>query len=119
MAGGVEVGSMKSFLSMCYDWRVLAGLAGVAVWVWIVAPELILGVLPLLLLAACPLSMVVMVWMMRGQHAGPGTMDPQTRLAALEHEQARLAAEVARARAEAAAASPAETDRMPERARSS
>lgn len=109
---------MKSFLSLCYDWRVLAGLAGVAVWVWIVAPELILGVLPLLLLAACPLSMVVMAWMMRGQHAGPGTVDPQTRLAALERAQARLAAEIVQARADAAA-SPPEADRLPERARSS
>lgn len=109
---------MKRFLSMCYDWRVLAGLAGVAGTVWIVAPDLILGVLPLLLLAACPLSMIVMAWMMRGQHSGPSTVDPQTRLAALEREQARLAMEVTRARADAAVISTAVEDRQPERARS-
>lgn len=110
---------MKSLLRMCYDWRVLAGLAGAGVWVWIVAPELIFGVLPLLLLAACPLSMVVMAWMMRGQHAGPGTVDPQTRLAALEREKARLAAEITRAEADAAVVSADDKDRLQEPARSS
>lgn len=45
---------------MCLNWKVLAGLAAVGLGVWIVAPELVGAALPLLLLAACPLSMLLM-----------------------------------------------------------
>jgi hypothetical protein len=45
---------------MCFNWKVLAGLAGVGLAVWIVAPNLVGAALPLLLVAACPLSMLLM-----------------------------------------------------------
>ena len=45
---------------MCFNWKVLAGLAAVGLGVWIVAPDLVGAALPLLLLAACPLSMLLM-----------------------------------------------------------
>lgn len=45
---------------MCLNWKVLAGLAGVGLVVWIVAPNLVAAALPLLLVAACPLSMLLM-----------------------------------------------------------
>ena len=64
--------------SMCLNWKVLAGLAVVGLGVWIVAPELVGAALPLLLLAACPLSMLLMGRGMMGgqcptptQQAGP------------------------------------------------
>lgn len=48
---------------MCFNWKVVAGLAAVGVGIWVVRPSLIAAALPLLLLAACPLSML---FMMRG-----------------------------------------------------
>ena len=59
--------SMFTFLGMCLDWRVLIGLAVVGVAVWVIAPKFLLVVIPLLLVAACPLSML---FMMRHMHAG-------------------------------------------------
>jgi len=45
---------------MCFNWKVIAGLAGVGLAVWVVAPNLVGAALPLLLVAACPLSMLLM-----------------------------------------------------------
>lgn len=53
---------MKIF-GMCLNWKVLAGLAVVAVGLFVVAPQLALSALPILLVLACPLSML---FMMRG-----------------------------------------------------
>lgn len=53
---------MKAF-GLCLNWKVVAGLALVAVGVWLFAPHLIGAALPLLVVAACPLSMF---FMMRG-----------------------------------------------------
>ncbi len=93
---------MKSVLGMCLDWRVLTGLGAVALGVWLVAPQYILGALPLLLILACPLSMVLMAVMMRGSMGGEMQMNPADQLATLEGQQAKLAAEIAQARAELA-----------------
>jgi len=60
-------GSMLSMLFMCLNWKVVAALAVVGLIVGIVAPQLLLGVIPLLILAACPLSML---FMMRGMQGG-------------------------------------------------
>src|SRR6266568_2908202 len=73
---------------MCLDWRVLTGLGAVAVGIWLVAPQYVLGALPLLLVLACPLSMVAMAVMMRGSMDGERTLSPAERLAALERKQA-------------------------------
>lgn len=62
-------------LKMCLNWKVLAGLAAVGVGIYLAAPALLVGALPLLLLAACPLSMLLMMWSMR--HAqGQGRQTP-------------------------------------------
>lgn len=42
---------------MCFNRKVIAGLAGVAIFVVMVAPALLSRALPLLFLTACPLSM--------------------------------------------------------------
>ena len=104
---------MKSVLGMCFDWRVLLSLGVVGLGIWTVAPQVIGAALPLLLVAACPLSMLVMAWMMRGS-MGMGDRkpsDPLVRLHALEREQARLDVEIARARADLAVVRPEPTKR--------
>ncbi len=52
---------MKKALQMCLNWKVLAGLGGVAVIVWLVAPKAVLGVLPFLVFLACPISMLLVM----------------------------------------------------------
>lgn len=52
---------MGEMLRMCLNWKVIAGLALVGMGVWVVAPNLLIGTLPFLALAACPLSMMFMV----------------------------------------------------------
>ncbi len=80
--------SVYSLFGMCLNWKVLAGLAVVGVVVWIVAPQFVLGAIPLLLLAACPLSMV---FMMRGKQGGgsQGALPPAQRSQAPAMEQTR------------------------------
>lgn len=104
---------MVKVFGMCFNPRVLAGLALVGAAVWAVAPGAILAVLPLLVLALCPLSMLAMVWMMRGtMSSNNAAQDPATKLAGLEREQVRLRLEIARTRAEAAAV-PEQTEVRP------
>jgi hypothetical protein len=55
-------------LKHCLNWKVIAGLAGVGVGIYLVAPDLVVAALPILLLAACPLSMLIMMWGMQGAH---------------------------------------------------
>ena len=58
-----------SLASICLNPKVIAGLIVVAVAVFIFIPEIAIGVLPLLLIAACPLSMLLMGGaMMRGHN---------------------------------------------------
>lgn len=87
------------FGGMCFSWKVIGGLVAVGVGVWIVAPNLVVGVVPLLAIAACPLSMMFMMrGMSGGQHDGGypiESQDKRTRdLATLKAEHARLTAEL-------------------------
>lgn len=105
---------MKSIFGMCFNWKVLAGLAFAGVGLLMVAPGVVIGALPLLLLAACPLSMVLM---MRGGHghgqpharAADGLPQQKTResleqrLAALHEEERRLQGELSSREADAIA----------------
>src|SRR5713226_689507 len=94
---------MRNLLGMCFDWRVLTGLAAVGVGIWLVAPQLVAPALPILVVLICPLSMLLMMRMMGNSTAQTGpAISPTERLAALEREQARLDAEIARTRAELA-----------------
>jgi hypothetical protein len=101
----MEVGVGK-MLRMCLNWKVLAGLALVAAGVWTYRPDLFGAALPLLLLAACPLSML---WMMRsmnhGQDAGTSAQPPtlpddpavlRARMNRLAAEQERVSEHLAR-----------------------
>ena len=53
-------------MQMCLNWKVLLGLVAVALLVGVVAPQLLWSALPVLLVLACPLSMLFMMGRMRG-----------------------------------------------------
>src|SRR5260370_9575928 len=67
--------SPLQMLFMCLNWKVAAGLAVGGVIVWVVAPQFLLGPIPLLIVAACPLSML---FMMRGMQGGGDQTTQQT-----------------------------------------
>ena len=86
---------------MCINKKVVAGLAVAGVALYLVAPNLIGAALPLLILAACPLSMVVMMKAMSGsnQQSEPTTAgDNEGTDTDIDAELASLRAEVARLR---------------------
>lgn len=102
----------------CFNPKVLGGLALTALAVFLFAPGAFSAVLPLLIVAACPLSMVLMMRAMSGgqqcssraidaEHqtdaTGAGSSTP-----AAEAEIARLRAEVDQLKAEQAARSEAD-----------
>lgn len=67
---------MNRMLGMCMNGKVLVGLGVVGLGVWAVAPNLVGAAAPLLLLAACPLSMVVMMRGMGGMGGGQSATQP-------------------------------------------
>lgn len=76
---------------MCLNKKVIAGVAVAAVAVWLLAPNLIGAALPLLVLAVCPLSMIVMMKAMSGNNSkAPSGSDTD-----VDAELARLRNEVA------------------------
>jgi hypothetical protein len=99
---------------MCFNWKVLVALGVVGFGIWILAPNLLLKSLPFLLLAACPLTMLVMALGMKRVMGGtqqaspachedspkPARVDPRERLAELESNQAALQREIAQVRSE-------------------
>ena len=94
-----------NMLKHCLNWKVLAGLGVVGLGIYLVAPELVAAALPILLLAACPLSMI---FMMKAMHGSQGKSqgdhavrqagaDPSTReedLARLRARQVALADQI-------------------------
>ena len=73
-------------LKMCLNPKVLAGLAVVGVGIYLFAPSLLAEAVPILLLAACPLSMLLMMWAM--QHPqGQGQQTPRDTDAGLTREE--------------------------------
>ena len=89
---------MSKFVAACYDWRVIGGLAALSVGIWLYAPQLFVAALPFLFLLVCPLSMLIMSRMMDSRSTDMGRSEGSAadRLIALEREQARLSAEIAR-----------------------
>jgi hypothetical protein len=59
---------------ICLNWKVVAGLAGVGLGIWVVAPTLVWAALPVLVVLACPLSML---FMMRGMGSGQCATQPE------------------------------------------
>lgn len=60
---------MEKLFRACFNWKVIGGLALLGLGIWFVSPNLLAAALPVLLLAACPLSMLVMMRSMQG-HEG-------------------------------------------------
>jgi UPF0716 family protein affecting phage T7 exclusion len=94
-------------LKMCLNPKVLAGLAVVGVGIYLFAPGLLAEAVPILLLAACPLSMLLMMWAMQ-RTPGQDQQTTQETAAGLTREE-----QMARLRAEQAALA----DRIGERER--
>jgi Protein of unknown function (DUF2933) len=93
-------------LGVCLNWKVVGALAVAALAVLVLAPGLSASVLPVLLVLACPLSMV---FMMRGMgSAGSHTVRAPATLAEAERDATigRLEAQVAALRAERFAPAP-------------
>jgi hypothetical protein len=86
-------------LKMCLNPKVLAVLAAVGVGIYLFAPGLLAEVVPILLLAVCPLSMLLMMWAMQrtpGQEQQTHQvldvgLTRQERIARLRAQQAALA----------------------------
>ena len=77
---------------MCFNWKVIAGLSAVGLGIWVVAPNVIGVALPLLVVLACPISMLLM---MRGMGGGQCATRPAGAVraeqqAALRPESTRL-----------------------------
>ncbi|HUQ77629.1 MAG TPA: DUF2933 domain-containing protein [Patescibacteria group bacterium] len=95
-----------NILRACLNWRVVAAIAAVGVGVAVFAPDVIAAAVPLLLVAACPLSMLVMMRTMGGRQSDlspgpdPGVVDRpaqlREQLAARRLEQEQLEQELAR-----------------------
>ncbi|MBA2713292.1 MAG: DUF2933 domain-containing protein [Rubrobacteraceae bacterium] len=78
-------------LKMCLNPKVLAGLVVAGVAIYLVAPGLVAAALPILLLAACPLSMLLMMWGMQHTQGQGKQMTPEPDLGLTREEQiARL-----------------------------
>jgi uncharacterized membrane protein len=86
----------------CFNRKVLIGAGGVALGVLLLAPRMFGAVLPLLMVAICPLSMLIMMRAMSGSgnrcQSGGTASQPAAR--DTDVEVARLQAEIDRLRAE-------------------
>lgn len=80
-------------MGMCLSKRVLIGLGIVAVGLLALSPRLLGSAAPLLVMAACPLSMIVMMRAMHRDEDRPAATDDPARLRELEEEVNRLKAE--------------------------
>lgn len=81
---------------MCFNKKVVAGLAIAGLGIYLFAPNVFGAALPLLILAACPLSMIVMMRMMPGsENRSCAAGKSQT-----DDELSQLRAEVERLRTE-------------------
>ena len=84
-------------MKMCFNWKVVGGLALAGLAVFAAAPNLIGAALPLLIFAACPLSMLLM---MRAMSGGGRCQNDSDKSAAVNGNPADSTVELARLRAE-------------------
>ena len=90
------------YLRACLDPRVLGAIAVAGAALLIFAPGLIAAAIPLLIVAACPLSMVVMMRAMGSHAAAPRPEAGAERQADLRRELADLAERQRRLKSELA-----------------
>ncbi len=86
-------------LHICLNWKVIAGLAVVGLGTWVVAPNLVWAAVPILVVLACPLSMLLMMRGMGGAQCATQTEQEyqprEEQLAQLRARQEALAREIA------------------------
>ena len=93
--------SILKMLFMCLNWKVVAGLAVVGLGILILAPQYLWVALPVLIVAACPLSMLFMMRGMSNSSPAPGAAQDarlpelQSRLSSLQAEQEAVASQIA------------------------
>ena len=80
---------------MCINKRVVAGLAVAAFALFALSPRLLGTLAPVLIMAVCPLSMVLMMRGMSGRSDQPDPSSDDRQLRELEEEVNRLKAELA------------------------
>ena len=85
-------------MPMRLDKKALGALAVAALGVYLVAPKMFAAALPLLIFAACPLSMLLMMRMMAGAGGRPRGATPSA--ADTDAELAELRAEIEHLRAD-------------------
>ncbi|MBW3556529.1 MAG: DUF2933 domain-containing protein [Actinobacteria bacterium] len=83
----------------CFNWKVIAALAAIGLGLYALAPGAATAALPLLVLAACPLSMLLMMRAM-GSMGGGGCKTKNDASDTNSDEVAQLRSEVAALRAE-------------------
>lgn len=88
---------------MCLNWKVAAALAVVAGGIYLLVPSVFAAALPLLVVALCPLSMLLMMRMMSGGGRTSCGAEDARGAAAKTQSQADLETELARLRADQAA----------------
>lgn len=89
---------MDKYWRMCLNWRVIAAVSAVGVALLLFAPHLATSALPVLFVAICPLSMLLMMRAMQGDRApsqpkqavGSNEATSREPLAELKGEAARL-----------------------------
>ncbi len=94
---------MNKMGGMCLNWKVIAGLSALGLGIWVVAPSFVGAALPLLLVLACPLSMLFMMRGMGGsQCASQGSQVRRPAAAGLTREEqlAEMKAQLASIKAE-------------------
>lgn len=85
---------------MCFDKRVIAALAATALAIFLFAPNIFGAALPLLVIAACPLSMLLMMRTMSGSKEGSSCPMGNPTTSSEDDEIAELRAEVERLRSQ-------------------
>jgi hypothetical protein len=95
---------MEKMLRACLNWKVIGALALLGLGIWSVSPNLLAAALPVLLLAACPISMLLMMRGMQGREGSPTDAEQRTsriapsrdvRLAELKSQQQAIDREIA------------------------
>ncbi len=95
---------MEKMLRACLNWKVIGALALLGLGIWAVSPNLLAAALPVLLLAACLLSMLLMMRGMQGHEGSRADAEERTsriapsrdvRLAELKAEQQAIDREIA------------------------
>jgi hypothetical protein len=94
----------------CLNPRVIAGVAGAGVLLWLYMPTAAAGALPALILLVCPLSMGIMAWRMRSGGACSATSSTAASATSIDTELRELTEEVAILRAQRRLSSQADRD---------